>query len=386
MEVTSPITKHSVGKTFLISLGVVGFIALLELGAVAWAFIARFQSSLPPASASVASEPPDSTLPSNPPAGPSSSTSSQKLVLDDPLAATPEAQATPTPEPVLPKPTPLPLARAEQPPSQNRAIELVDQARALRERGDTLTALTRLREAQAVAPDHPQIISEMAITYEKMGQAEKAAEQWQRIYKMGESAGIYFAAAEAKLKNATITQQSPSPDPGAAGAALANSTPVTQDPAIPKDTAGFQPGSTLAFAEMVREDANDPSALTRFTLKVPVKSRPGSKLDVHDVVIQVFFYDLLDNQSVVQTNANVNSHWTTPPTDWADDNMEILEIDYSLPRPDVRDTTRPVENRKFYGYVARIYYKKQLQDMRADPVRLLQQFPPPVTLQTNDSH
>ena len=380
MEVSSPITKNPVGRTFLISLGVVGFIALLELGAVAWAFISRFQSSLPPASESVATELPESSLP-NPLATPSDS--NQKLVLDDPLATPPAPQPTPTPAPAMPKPTPLPIARMEQPPTQNRATELVEQARALRERGDTLTALTRLREAQAVSPDHPLIISEMAITYEKMGQAERAADQWQRIYKMGESAGIYYAAAEAKLKAASVASQAAAA--GVGGVTLPNASPASQDSDSTKDPAGFQPGSTLALAELTREDISDPSALTRFALKIPVKSRPGSKIDVHDVVIQVFFYDLVDNQSVVQTNANVNSRWTTAPTDWADDNMEVLEIEYSLPRPDVRDPSRPVENRQYYGFMARVYYKKQLQDMRAEPVRLLQQFPPPVTLPADPS-
>jgi len=286
------------------------------------------------------------------------------------------------------------MARMEQAPTQDRANELVEQARALRERGDTLTALTRLREAQAVSPDHPQIISEMAITYEKMGQAEKAAEQWQRIYRMGESAGIYYAAAEAKLKATGAAQQSQT---GTSAASGTLGTAGTAQPAAggtsgggtaadaSKDADGFQPGCTLALAEVTREEVEDPSSQTHFTVKIPVKSRAGTKIDVHDVFIQVFFYDLLDNQSVVQTNAIVSYRWTTPPTDWADDNMEILEADYALPRPDVRDTSRPIENRRYYGYTVRIYYKKQLQDMRADPIRLLQQFPPPVTLST-DAH
>ena len=371
MEVSSPITKHSVGKTFLVSIGLVALIALFELGAIAWAFIARFQASLPPAGTTIAE-----------PAQPLSQASpSEKLVLDDPLAALPEAQPTPTPEMVLPKPTPISIARREAPPARNRATELVEQARALRDQGDTLTALTRLREAQAAAPDQPQIISEMAITYEKMGLVMKAQEQWQRIFQMGESAGIYYAAADAKLNNTGTAQKVGSPP--ATPAAVPNQMEGAETGGS-KDAAGFQPNSTLAMADFVREEGSDPAAQTKFTLKIPVKSRAGSKIDVHELVIQVFFYDMVDNQNIVQTNANVNSQWTTAPTDWADNNMEILEVDYTLPRPDVRDNTRSVENRKYFGYVARIYYKKELQDMRAEPVRLLQQFPPPVTLQTEE--
>ena len=66
-------------------------------------------------------------------------------------------------------------------PVQGRQIELINEAKALRDRGDMSTALTRLREAMALSPDNPAIISEMATTYEKMGMKEKALEQWRRI-------------------------------------------------------------------------------------------------------------------------------------------------------------------------------------------------------------
>jgi hypothetical protein len=44
-----------------------------------------------------------------------------------------------------------------------------------------------------------------------------------------------------------------------------------------------------------------------------------------------------------------------------------------------------VENRSYFGYVVRVYYKGDLQDMRADPVKLLNQYPPPLTLPNEDS-
>lgn len=246
--------------------------------------------------------------------------------------------------------------------------ELVDQARALRERGDTSTALTRLREAQTITPNQALVISELAITYEKMGLTDKAMEQWRRIYEMGESAGIYFSAADAKLKAVEAQAQAASAPPA---------------PAPAKEMDGIQPGSQLGLGEMSLEEQADPTASRKFSLKIPIKARPNSKIDVADVVIQVFFYDMLDNKDVVQTNATVNYRWSTTPPTWQEDDIEILNVEYLQSQPDAR-ARKAAEERKYFGYVVRVYYKKELQDMRADPVKLLKQYPPPLTLDSPD--
>ncbi|MDQ6861670.1 MAG: hypothetical protein M3032_11020, partial [Verrucomicrobiota bacterium] len=37
-------------------------------------------------------------------------------------------------------------------------------------------------------------------------------------------------------------------------------------------------------------------------------------------------------------------------------------------------------NRKYAGYQVRVYYNDQLQDVRAEPTKLLNLFPPPLTV------
>lgn len=287
-------------------------------------------------------------------------TEQQQLTFTDPFAGA--ATSSPgtvaeQPMPAMPKPTPLPAAAT----TEARLSGLVEQARALRERGDTGTAITRLREAMNIAPSSALIISELATTFEKMGQDQKALEQWRRIYDMGESAGIYYSAADAKLKNIEM-------------AARVASVPK---PDGSRDSTGIQPGSVLGLVNLEAVEQSDPEAQKKFTLKIPLKARPNTRIEVSDVVIQVFFYDQTQDGSIVQTNANVASHWSTLPADWSDDEIEILEVEYTQPRPD-----KPNETRVYYGYVTRVYYKKELQDMRAEPVALLKKYPPPLTLQT----
>lgn len=274
--------------------------------------------------------------------------------------------ATPAPAPVmasLPKPTPVDETQVIMP--QNRTDGLVAEALALRQRGDTSTAVTRLREALAISPKNPQVIAELAKTYEKMDLQDKALEQWRSIYDMGEAAGIYYETADAKLKVAQLAQG-------------AQASPAAADNTAPGEMEGFQQGSLLALVNLSTDEKPETSeGYKRFTLKIPVKRRPDVRIDVTGVVIQVFFYDQLGDGTVVRTNALVNDHWNNLPADWIQDDVEILDVDYTQAPP---EPGKIEEGRHYYGYVVCVYYNKQLQDNAADPPELLKRYPPPLVL------
>jgi hypothetical protein len=258
----------------------------------------------------------------------------------------------------------VPLARIDSPPPETRFQELITQGKSLRDRGDMSNALTRLREAQAIDGRSPLAIAELAITYEKMGLSDRAAEQWKRIYEMGEGAGVYFTAAEAKLRNsqtqAMMSAQRGGPAPGA---------PVSS----------LRPDASLGLGDIVAVPQNESETAKRFLLRVPLKAKARAAIDVRDVAIHVLFYDQVDGKDIVQTNANVSSSWTTAPPDWTNGETEILEVEYAQSDPAVRDTPR--ENRKYFGYMVRLYYKDELQDTRAEPVKIAAQFPAPQSLE-----
>jgi tetratricopeptide (TPR) repeat protein len=264
----------------------------------------------------------------------------------------------------LPKPTPVEEAQVTMPAS--RLDGLISEARALRQRGDMSTAITRLKEAQAMSPKNASVIAELAGTYEKMGLQDKALEQWRSIFDMGESVGVYYQLADAKLKAADLAMQSAAkPSPAAETAPGADSN-------------GFQPGSVLALVNLSTVERPETSeGYKRFTLKIPVKRRPDAKIDVSGVVIQVFFYDQLGDESIVRTNANIKDHWSTLPADWQQEEIEILEVDYTQATP---EPGKIEEGRHYYGYVVCVYYNKELQDQAADPPTLLKKNPPPTTL------
>jgi hypothetical protein len=363
MAGSSPISRQTPGKTFLISLSLLGVAALIELGVAGWTFASRYRV--------LTSQPPRirRTLPAGPIKAPVPE-ALDTMALGDTLAETaqseppPEPPAEPVTTPIVPptKPVPIPLAKLDQKaPPGTRYQELVEQGKILRSRGDMTNALTKLREAQVLEPGTPQAITELALTFEKMGLVEKAAEQWKRVYQLGEGTGTYFQAAEARLKQSQ-------------SAALQTATTVVEQPG-----SGVNPQATLGVGDIEVVNVSDPSALKKFTLKVPLKLRPRAHVDVHDVVIHVLFYDSVGGKSVVQTSANVNSRWASPPPDWTEGDVEVLEVDYTQPRPDPNEIAR--EDRKYFGYNVRLYYKGVLQDTRAEPVRLAAQFVAPQTLE-----
>ena len=245
MQITSPIPKQSNGKTFTVAVSILGICALLQLGAVGRAFLLRYRANQRPIPPIAISAPPQT------PAEPRTAASAPPTAPAAAPSAAPQEVAS------LPKPTPVPLVTHEpELTPEARINEMVEQAKALRERGDMSTALTRLREAQTLSSSNALVISEMAITYEKMGLGDKAGEQWKRIYDMGEAAGIYYAAADAKLKTA-----------------LGETT---------RKEEVIQPGSILGIDMIAASDDTDASVLKKIVLKIPLRARPNAKIDVHE--------------------------------------------------------------------------------------------------------
>ncbi len=364
MPVASPITRQTVGATFSVALAVLGLGVVAQMGGVGWAFATRFQMAKKEAAAG--DLPLFARLTAPVGMRPDFSSDPFSTMMEEPLPTSGELR--PPGFPPRPGPVPVGSPKAVETVPQTRFDELILQGKQLRERGDTGNALTKFREAGAMDPRNPIAIAELAATFDRMRLPERAAEQWKRIYEMGDTAGIYFSLAESKLKETrtrAILETAPQPAPTAA-------TPVE----------GIAPGLLVGLGRVRSEDRSDAASLKRFTLLIPIKARPQSKIEVRDLVIHVLFYDKLDGKNVVQTSANVNSKWVTSPADWTDTDTEELAVEYQLPRPEAGQTKREV--REFFGYIVRVYYKQQLQAATAEPERLAEQYPAPPILKTNE--
>jgi len=162
-----------------------------------------------------------------------------------------------------------------------------------------------------------------------------------------------------------------------ASPAQARPAPEAEESAI--SDGGLSGKRALELLPVTVEDMPDENSTKRFILHIPIKAQTKDFIDVKGIVIHVLFYDIVDGKQVLQTRAEVKSRWVTPPADWINVDTEELDVEYQLSKPEAEEATAP-EDRKYYGYIVRVYYHDMLQGAVAEPERLREQYPPPATL------
>ena len=275
--------------------------------------------------------------------------------------------------------------------------QVVNEAVALRDRGDTANALVRLQSASEQDPKNAHVLEELAKTYEAVQNVDLATETWRKIRELGPSAGASFALADQRLKTGIPA------GPGANDAGLPG--PARLDVASASSAGAAAPssdGTILEISELNVAETQDADADTNLTLRVGIRKKTKTVIDHTKVKIQVFFYDTVDDKDIKLTDADVTYEWLTPNHDWADTNAEVLAVNYVRPKTKVLGSEAALSaaaasvnpgkktkaskpgapdsgQRKYLGYIVRVYYQDQLQAVRAEPTRLLKLYPPPST-------
>ncbi len=320
--------------------------------------------------------------------------------------ARPRATVAPTlAPPPPPSTTAAPVAQATAVPATSTsalsaADRLLKEATALRERGDTTTALARLQEATQRDPKNANVLAETATIYESIQQYDRSNEYWRKVEEVGPSAGSVYELAMLKLKRGAAATPAPAPS---AAETTTNAPPAATAAATGQSVTGIPDGSTFGIAEIKATETPDLDADTNLTLRIGVKKRPNVVVDHTKVKIQVFFYDTVNDRDIKLTDADVNYEWLTPNHDWAGQTPEVLAVNYirsknkaklqdealsaqaqsiipgKKPRVVKPTATDDSGNRKYLGYIVRIYYNDKLQAVTANPSKLLNLFPPPPT-------
>ncbi len=301
-------------------------------------------------------------------------------------------------------------ATAQSSPSTaalSAAERLLQEATQLRERGDTNNALARLQDAAQRDPKNANVLAEMAMIYESMQMLDRSNETWRKIQEIGPSAGALYELADMKLKVGVAPATAATAPAVGAGPGFAGVSPLDAGAGTTRnDPEGIPGGSTFGISEASITENADPEAETNLSLRVGVKVRANTIIDHTKVKIQVYFYDTVDNNKVALTDAEVNYEWLTPNHDWKGTNPEVLAVSYirlkngaltseaalteaaaavTPPGNGKKSRAKKTETpdattRKYAGYQVRVYYNDQLQDVRAEPTKLLNLFPPPLTL------
>jgi len=282
----------------------------------------------------------------------------------------------------------VPPAAALSTPPPSIVDRLLREGKEFRERGDTTNALARLQEALDSDPDNTGVLQETAQTYESMQMFDHANDVWRRIKQISPSDSSTYALADRRLKVGVPAP--PTVEPGGA--------PAEVDVPSRKDVGGNADGPIMGISDVKTKETSDPEAETNLALEIGIKKQPGAVIDHNKVKILVFLYDVVNDKDIKLTDADVSNEWITSKHDWSDTNPEVLLVRYvraktggALSESSLSEAAAKVRpgqkgrgskgsadigQRKYLGYIVRVYYGDDLQAVQAEPARLLQQFPP----------
>jgi adenylate cyclase len=250
-------------------------------------------------------------------------------------------------------------------------------AAAYREKGDFAEAIALYTKAQE-ATHFPS--SGLAITYARMGRqiearnilAQLLKEREKRYVSAHSIAAVYVAFGEKEEAFRWLER------------AFAEHSGILQWIAFLPEFHALRPdarfthllrristphSSILAITETTLAETTDTNAQTHFTLKIGVKPRPGTQNG--NVVIVVSFYDLTRDNKMKPTDARTGYDWLTSTRDWTDPSPKFLAATYVRPKTQMPSA----EERRYGGFIVRVYFDGQLQDSRATPPELLTLFP-----------
>jgi hypothetical protein len=153
----------------------------------------------------------------------------------------------------------------------------------------------------------------------------------------------------------------------------------------------------MGISDVKTKETPDPDAEANLALEIGIKKQPGAVIDHNKVKILVFLYDIVNDKDIKLTDADVSNEWLTSKHDWSDTNPEVLLVRYvraktggALSESSLSEAAAKVRpgqkgrgskssgdsgQRKYLGYIVRVYYGDDLQAVQAEPARLLQQFP-----------
>ncbi len=201
----------------------------------------------------------------------------------------------------------------------------------LRAGGNLMGALDAFKQVESALPDHPRVLGELAATYNQLGREADALVHWARIVDLGPvRSGGYYKIANGVLEGDQVP--------------IAGST-VQQ----------------MKIGEVIVKQAEPDDQGQKVSLRVIVDANPASSPSGSDLALAVYFYDIVDGQTIEASTADTSKLYPTEPYDWAVDGTEEIVVNYHQPVFS-EEQARELGERRYYGYAIELYYRDQLQD------------------------
>ncbi|MEM6885174.1 MAG: hypothetical protein AAF571_09085 [Verrucomicrobiota bacterium] len=230
---------------------------------------------------------------------------------------------------------------------------LNEDARKFRRQGDFHMAEAALKQALDIDSENILTLTNQAMLEEAKGDTARALAAWRNVIKAGANAdGGAVTTIELARERAKI---------------------IAQRFRLEEESEGRRDALSKSRRFLVVDQVttqpdplpDNPLELKK-VFKISKKADAG-KLAASKVRIQLYFYERTNANRLVP--AEISASFSSSPPNWADDDMtETLVASYLK-------STEGEENKRYFGYLIRIYYDNELQDERAEPSRLLRLFP-----------
>lgn len=248
---------------------------------------------------------------------------------------------------------------------------MLAQAEQLRNSGDLEKSLEVYQEADHLMPNNPGITFFIGMTHKALGRNVEAVEYLKKTLSYPETTQNPEYSVIQQQAERALAEIDPGAavggSPSAAGADSTAGASAEPNAARMRDEVGIPIGSVMGVVEARLQNGEPGFKKLRIATKASVKE----PIDPASLKTMVYFFEQNDQGDIMQTPSRVTSDWLSPPVDWKNGEPELLEVTYPLPIDD-RGDLPPLQ---YYGYVVGIYYKGELQDFRAEPASLADQFP-----------
>lgn len=202
--------------------------------------------------------------------------------------------------------------------------------------GDMRLCILSLEQAAAQAPNHPALLYYYGLAYDKLLNPNKARDYYNRLYQMRDRAGKYFERAARRLTY------------GVEGASALR--------------------GKLAFGPHKEQRSYDPEEGERVSILLPILLAPGEEVSSDDILIRVDCFELVNGRKVDFSREKPKASWVNEVQTWESGEEDVV-VNY-VPPQEVGMDFSSGESR-YYGFVAKMYYKDEPMDCISTPNSLI---------------
>lgn len=203
--------------------------------------------------------------------------------------------------------------------------------------GDMRRCILSLEQASTIAPEYPALLYYYGMAYDKLLNPGKARDYYKRLYLMRDGAGKYFERAARRLTYGADT------------------------PAVLR--------GKLAFGPYKEQRTYDPEQGEKVTVLLPVMLAPGEEVRSDDILIRIECFELVNGRRIDFSREKAKAVWVNEVQTWENWEENVL-VTYVVPPPDMGDFNSSGDA-KYYGFVAKMYYKDEPMDCVSSPASLI---------------